>query len=191
MCNVRNRRHDPLDAVLAGRAAAGDREAFGVLFRRYHPLVLRFFARRLRNRDAAGEAAQETFARAFARVGTLRAAERVRPWLFAFARNVLREWWRARPAAEATAETTAEGDGDERNPEALLLGRELGAAIDEALGRLPKVRRQALLLRVDEESDYFAIARQLGWSRQKVKNEIHRARLHLRGRLHGWARAGA
>jgi RNA polymerase sigma-70 factor (ECF subfamily) len=46
------------------------------------------------------------------------------------------------------------------------------------------VRRKALLLRVQDERDYPEIARCFGWSRAKVKNELHRARLQLRRSLH-------
>jgi RNA polymerase sigma factor (sigma-70 family) len=170
---------------LTSRAATSraiDADEFGLLFRRYHPQVLRFFRRRLSSRDAACEAAQETFARAFARIDQLRDPERVRPWLFAFARNVLHEAYYARRREHRAPPDR--GPGAAPTPEALLLDHELGRAIDSALAHLPEGRRAALLLRVDDERDYPEIARRFGWSRAKVKNEIHRARLHLRRALH-------
>ena len=185
------------DALLAARARAGERPAFDALVRRYQPLVLRYFERRLRRRDAAEEATQETFARAFTRVETLRCASRVRSWLFAVARHVLLESFRAtRPESleplrsDESLEARLPGPPI-ATPEALLLGRELQGAIDKALASLPRARRAALLLRVSADSDYEEIARRFGWPASKVKNEIHRARLQLRRLLCAWVCPGA
>jgi len=181
-----------VDARLAARARCGDRGSFDTLVRRYHDLVVRFFERRLGSRDAAQEATQETFARAFVRVETLRCAERVRSWLFAFARNVLLETLRARRVEKLEATRVQEAEGGAggaaapATPEARLMRRELERAIAGALAGLPQARRTALLLRVGDDADYGDIARRLGWPRSKVKNEIHRARLELRRLLCPW-----
>jgi RNA polymerase sigma-70 factor (ECF subfamily) len=168
------------DSFLVARARRGDGRAFAALFRRYHPLVLRFFERRLDGRDAAGEAAQETFVRAFLRLHTLRCPERVRSWLFAFARHVLLETRRARtwqtPPEDLAAAAT-------ETPEALMLRQELARSIERAVAALPRARQSALLLRVVDEYDYQQIGTRLAWPRGKVKNEIHRARLELSRRL--------
>src|SRR5689334_1441163 len=138
-----------VDSVLAQRARGGDREAFGCLFLRYHPAIVGFFQRRLGSTDAAREAAQETFLRAFARVGTLRSVERVRSWLFAFAYNVLREARRrGEPPAGALADEAELATALDATPEALLLGSELEEAADAALARLPAPRRAALMMRL-------------------------------------------
>jgi RNA polymerase sigma-70 factor (ECF subfamily) len=165
---------------------------FAELFRAYHPLVLRFFERRLPSRDAAREAAQETFVRAFSRSGSLRDSDKARPWLFAFARNVLHETWYAHHRDRArVARPARDGDALDVSPEARLLEHERARALDEAIAELPPARRAALLLRVDDERDYPDIARRVGWSRAKVKNELHRARLSLRGHLDRWGRDAA
>ena len=46
--------------------------------------------------------------------------------------------------------------------------------------------RAALVLRIDHGLAYEEIASLMGWSLQKVKNEIHRARLQLRASLAGY-----
>jgi RNA polymerase sigma-70 factor (ECF subfamily) len=38
-------------------------------------------------------------------------------------------------------------------------------------------------MRIDHDLGYGEIAEAMGWTLQKVKNEIHRARLQLRARL--------
>ena len=52
-----------------------------------------------------------------------------------------------------------------------------------ALQSLSEDRRAALLLRIDHDLGYGDIATAMGWPLQKVKNEIHRARLQLREQL--------
>jgi RNA polymerase sigma-70 factor (ECF subfamily) len=52
-----------------------------------------------------------------------------------------------------------------------------------ALADLSTERRAALLMRIDHDLGYGEIAEAMGWTLQKVKNEIHRARLQLRVRL--------
>ena len=53
----------------------------------------------------------------------------------------------------------------------------------------PSDRRAALLMRIDHGLPYEQIAEAMGWNLQKVKNEIHRARLQLRERLSGYVEA--
>jgi len=148
------------------------------LFALHHAGVVAFFRRRLDDDEAAREAAQETFLRALAGRGSLRAEERARAWLFGIARHVLHEIWRARrrcllppPPAESVC------------PESLVRGRELARCLEAALERLPESRREALLMRARDDLDYHVIAERLGWPRAKVKNELHRARVELVDRL--------
>jgi RNA polymerase sigma-70 factor (ECF subfamily) len=69
------------------------------------------------------------------------------------------------------------------NPEALMLKGEADRMLDGALESLSQERRAALLMRIDHDLGYGEIAEAMGWPLQKVKNEIHRARLQLRERL--------
>ena len=55
--------------------------------------------------------------------------------------------------------------------------------LEGALEQLSADRRAALLMRLDHGLGYGDIAEAMGWPLQKVKNEIHRARLQLRERL--------
>lgn len=170
------------DRLLVERARCGDERAFASLFERYHRLLLRFFVRRLRDGELAREAAQETLARAFLRLDSLRAPERLRSWLFAFARLVLLEMLRPRPLPLAAVDQE-----QEISPETRLLQRELGRAVQQALlEELSEPRRTAVLLRLVDEKDYRDIGARLDWSRAKVKNEIHRARVQLKHRLRSW-----
>ena len=178
----------PDEAVLV-RARAGDAEAFRVIFESHAPAVRRFLSDVLRDRARADEATQETFVRAHARLGSLREGERLSGWIFGIARLVsleqLRDRRRERPAANDESERIPQADGAP-GPEAALLGGEATRMLDGALSTLAEDRRAALLLRLDHGLGYGEIADAMGWPLQKVKNEIHRARLQLRERLKGY-----
>jgi RNA polymerase sigma-70 factor (ECF subfamily) len=73
----------------------------------------------------------------------------------------------------------------------LLLSAESNRLLDDALRELGEERRAALLMRIDHGLGYGEIAAAMGWTLQKVKNEIHRARLQLRRSLSGYLEEGA
>lgn len=79
---------DPLreEAAQVGRAK-GDRDAFAPLYARYAERVHWYCFRILGDREAAEDAAAQTFAKALATIGRCR-DDRFRAWLFTIARNV-------------------------------------------------------------------------------------------------------
>ena len=147
--------------------------------------VRRFLGDLLRDDAAADEATQETFVRAHSRLGTLRADDKVLPWLFGIARNVFYEELRARRRHLRSIDDAERDEEPDQgpSPEGMLLGAEADAKLSEALAELGEERRSALMLRIDHGLDYDQIAEVMGWPLSKVKNEIHRARLVMRTRL--------
>jgi RNA polymerase sigma-70 factor (ECF subfamily) len=182
------RGHDPRsDEELISLARAGDAEAFRVIFERQAPGVRRFLGDLLRDPASADEGTQETFVRAHQRMGTLQETAKLQGWLFGIARMVFLEQLRRR-----RRDGPPQDDGEPMQidaaptPEAALLGREADQALDQALAALSEDRRAALVMRLDHGLGYDEIAAAMGWNLQKVKNEIHRARLQLRTRLAGY-----
>ena len=175
------------DAELLSRARAGDAEAFRVIFDREAPGVRRFLGDLLRDDAAADEGTQETFVRAHYRLSTLEEPGKLQGWLFGIARMVFFEHLRRkRRNGPAPDDTEAPQIDRAPSPEALLLSAESDRVLDGALAGLTEERRAALLMRVDHGLGYAEIASAMGWSLQKVKNEIHRARLQLRASLAGY-----
>lgn len=179
------------DSGLVERALQGDGRAFRVLFDRYAPAVRRFVRDQLHDAALTDEATQETFVRAHARLDTVRNNDRLGPWLFGIARRVSLEKLRKQKKARAH-DSLDSGDDDDRgvqladcgpSPETRLLTREADQMLAGALSALSDDRRHALLLRIDHGLGYGEIADAMGWPVQKVKNEIHRARLTLRTQL--------
>lgn len=173
---------------LVRRAQAGDGAAFRVLFERHVPSVRRFLKDLLRDDFAADEATQETFVRAHSLLPRLADRERLKAFLLGIARNVAFEHHRLRQHVSLDADEGDEGFSLQAvipspDPEAVLLDRELHAVFARALEALSPHRRAALVLRLDHGLAYEEIAESFGWSLQKVKNEIHRARLTVRAAL--------
>jgi len=174
------------DEALLAAARAGEREAFRMIFVRHSPAVRRYLGGLMRAPDEADDAAQETFARAHASLGSIREGARLRPWLLGIAKNIWldalsRRRLRSRPLPiEPAPEPQAPDDG--------ILHGEAERVLGAALARLEPERRAALLMRLDQDLGYGEIADAMGWSLQKVKNEIHRSRLQIREEILGYLR---
>ena len=164
--------------------------------RGFAPRIHRFQSDLLGDRTLASDATQETFIRAFQRVGELPAGTRLVAWVFGIARNVSLELRRARGRVRRLVVDAGERGQDNvpdracRTPEAELLDREAVLVVGRALDRLSEERRAALLLRLDHGLTYEDIAGAMGWSLAKTKVEIFRAREVLRATLEDY-RGGA
>jgi RNA polymerase sigma factor (sigma-70 family) len=75
------------DADLARAAASGDRTALGAIYDRYADRLHDFCVGMLRDREAAADCVQDVFVTAATKLGQLREADRLRPWLYAIARS--------------------------------------------------------------------------------------------------------
>ena len=164
-----------------------------MIFDRQAPGVRRFLGDLLRDDAAADEGTQETFVRAHQRMSSLLEPGKLQGWLFGIARMVFLEQIRRKrregPMPEPAEDFSRTDCGP--SPEAMLLSLESDRMLDGALADLDDERRSALLMRIDHGLGYGEIAEAMGWSLQKVKNEIHRARLQLRARLAGYLEEGA
>jgi RNA polymerase sigma-70 factor, ECF subfamily len=184
---------EPAHGPARASRASSDPALLAAVYSEHGPGIRRFLQGLLGDRAAADDALQETFARAFRRMDTLRDPERIAPWLFGIARNVALEARKARrrigrlldPGAESEPREEHEG-ADPHTPEAELLGREAAGVVDRALDRLSSDRRAVLMLRLDHGLSYDDIAGLMGWTLGKVKIEIHRAREVLREELSGY-----
>ena len=175
---------DPGDGDLVALARNGDAAAFQRIFLRHAPAVRRFLGNTLRDAAAADEATQETFVRAHGKLRALAEPARLRPWLLGIARIVALDSRAAVRRDLSRAETTpADVVELDPTPEARLLDAEAERVLHAEVEALAPHRRAALLLRVDHGLGYPEIAEAMGWSLQKVKNEIHRARLQIRARV--------
>lgn len=167
------------DATLVQRVLHGDRGAFSALVRTYEPALFALCRRLLGGRDAEAEdVTQDTFLRAFSRLGELQDPHRFAPWLYSVARSLCREKWR-REAAERRA---LEGRS-ELERIAALEAEDSRTDVGAVIAGLPEVERRALELKYFEGLSYQEIARCMGLSFSKVDHLIRQARARLGHRM--------
>lgn len=77
----------PSDAELVAAVRAGDRAAFAAVYDRYGGKLYDFAYATTRHREDAADAVADTFVRFAERLGQLREADRLRPWLYAITRH--------------------------------------------------------------------------------------------------------
>ncbi len=154
---------------------AGDEAAFAALVRRHQGRVFRLAGRFFRQRQDVEEVAQETFLRAWLKLGTYSARAPFEHWLTRLclrcAYDRLRRAGAAPSSSHLDLEDSLEAPGG--NPDARLEVRRL-------LARLSAADRFLLVLLEAEGWSVAEIAERLGWSRVNVKVRAHRARQRLR-----------
>src|SRR2546425_678954 len=80
-------RGGPSDQEVVARVLGGDREAFGLVIRRYETGLVRFATRMLGSRDAAADAVAESLMRAYRHLASCRDPSRLRTWLYRIVAN--------------------------------------------------------------------------------------------------------
>jgi RNA polymerase sigma factor (sigma-70 family) len=174
------------EARLLTAAAAGDGEAFGVLYRRHLPLVLRWLLRQTSDREVAADLAAEVFAAALISAPRYRAGlGSVPAWLLGIARNKLRESARRRRVEDSARrrlglEPAALSDADLERVDELAA---LDGALIELLEGLPADQQLALTGRVLDERTYPELADQLECSELVVRQRVSRALKTLRSQV--------
>lgn len=150
---------------------------FDETYRRCYPAVVRYGYRRLYDLEAAHELAQEVFVVTWRRRRDV--PPNVLPWLYAVARRLLANEWRARRAAPDIVAT---------QPDELWVAEpsDLVAAVidmNAALATLSEADREVLRLIGWEELTVSEAATVLGCSRLAASTRLWRARKRLAAAL--------
>ncbi len=162
------------------QAMRGDRPSFALLTRRYYKRVHSVALRFVRNNDDAGDIAQETFLRAFRKLGSFDSSRPLFPWLYQIATNLSINHVQRVRKREAelpefdTLETQADG------PEAALLHRDEATKVRAAVLALPERFRTVIELNHFDECSYAEIAEILSIPIGTVMSRLYHARRKLR-----------
>ena len=145
----------PSDEEVIGAIRAGDRNAFRVLVERYQARAHRLALRILRDEDAARDAVQDAFVKAYNNLGKFEQRSAFFTWLYRLVKNqcldMLRrdrsdrvvDWEEGSLAeAEASAEATPEVDSVSFAPATELQRKQLREHIDAAIAKLPESARE-------------------------------------------------
>ncbi len=165
------------DRALA-EMALRDRSYFAFIFRKYAGPVHQYCDRCLGSREAAEDATQTVFMKAFSAFPTFRDPENLRPWLFTIAHNVIIDARRAQRPERPIYETEDFADSA-ASPEELAISRSERLQIAQLLEQLPPLQREVVELRLQGMSDR-EIACILGKSHQAIRAAQHRALVQLR-----------
>jgi len=165
----------PSDVEVVARVLGGDREAFGLLIRRYEPGLLRYAARMLGSRDAAADAVAEGLVRAYRHLASCRDPARLRTWLYRIVANRCKSHLARRPTADVSLDE-ALPIADPRDNEAAVERAEQLALVERALMTLSPEKREAFVLKHVEGMSYEEIAAATGERIPTLKMRVHRAR---------------
>ena len=164
--------------------ATGDSAAFGELFARWAPALVRVAQRQLGTRADAEDVVQQTFLQLHRARRDFKLGMKLRPWLFTIALNLCRDLQRYRgrrhetPVDDVvlvadTPATTAREDA------------ELKARVRSALGQLSAEQRAVIELHWFDELPFGEIATIVGASAGAVRVRAHRGYEALRKTLGG------
>jgi RNA polymerase sigma factor (sigma-70 family) len=146
-----------------------------VLFAEHQQAVFRYLWRVVGQADAARDLTQEVFLRVSRAEAPAEGDDARRAWVFRIARNLainhLRDRGRQPPITTLAAETAHPAT------------QELGLALEQALGALPELDRDAFLLRESAGLSYAEIAVACDISPDAVRARLHRTRQQLRDQL--------
>jgi RNA polymerase sigma-70 factor, ECF subfamily len=177
-------------------ARSGQEAAYRELIRRYERPIFALLFRMVRDRELAEDLAQETFVKALNAIDSYRPEFKFSSWIFKIANNAAIDHLRRReldtlsldgsPHAEtpeAMQATALQIGARQESPLDTVEAKELGTAIEAAIGTLRPEYRSCILLRHVEGRAYEEIAEILNLPLGTVKTYIHRARNELRQSL--------
>jgi len=177
------------DLSLIDACRAGQTEAYGVLVRRYqdrlYPTVLRLTG----CAEDAQDLLQDTFLRAYQKLGHFQGESSFYTWVYRIAVNLaLSGRRRKRPTLRLTGgpeggpvETAA--DAHATDPSLPIERAERDRIIQEALNALAADHRAVVVLKEFDGLRYEEIGEVLGIPVGTVRSRLHRARCELRDRL--------
>lgn len=170
-------------ADLVARAKQGEGEAFGQLYDHYVGAVYAFIAVRLSAREAAEDLTQAIFVSALQSLASCREDAAFPGWLFAIARNMLTDHYRASRVRADALDETVEIEDPAQTPEELVLQRDETRILATARERcLSPTERDLFDLLLTDMNDK-QIAQALGRTHGAVRTAHHRLMVKLRACL--------
>ncbi len=161
-------------------AQGGDQLAFGNLVERFQRDVYGKAFSILKNHLDADDVVQETFLRAYRALPGFRFESSFRTWLITIATRQALNFLDRQRSNHESLDPQDEGPEHaalrvEDNQMTALLDEESRRLLREAMPRLPKRQKQALLLKIENDWKYDQIAQEMGTSVGSVKAHIFHA----------------
>ncbi|MCK4236001.1 MAG: sigma-70 family RNA polymerase sigma factor [Candidatus Krumholzibacteria bacterium] len=174
------------DANLIERCLRGDEKGFEELLNKYKSRVFSICQRMVRNSADAEDLAQEVFVRTFSVLDRYDSSYPFSRWLYRITSNLCIDFLRSNRKGGIISLDQSIESGDGEMPRQFPSGvikpdreaeiKEMMAALEEAIGRLPEYYRIIVILRHQGQLSYEEISDDLGIPLGTVKARIHRAR---------------
>ncbi len=179
------------DRALVARILGGDRDRFTELVRRYEKRVVNYVYRITHRYEEAHDLTQEIFVKVYLALDRYDPKYQFSTWLFRIAQNSAIDVLRKKSIPEVSlARPSEEEPQRERefadtgvSPYRALKTKQLGAAIEKAVEKLPPDYRELIQLRHFAELSYEEIASMKKLPLGTVKNKLFRARNLLKDEL--------
>jgi RNA polymerase sigma-70 factor (ECF subfamily) len=171
------------DGAAVKRCLDGEPAAFEVLVGRYQQIMFNVALRMLGNYEDARDAAQNTFVKAYEKLGTYDPERRFFSWIYRILMNECLNL-RRRPATEQLADTgAAVADSSEVD---VVEAAERKRDVRQAILSLSPAYREVIVLRHFAALSYEQMSEAIGVPTKTVKSRLHTARQQLAGELAGW-----
>jgi len=171
---------------LVQRSRAGDESAFAALVEAHQSAVFGTVLRLVCDREVAAEVSNRAFFKAYQHLAGFDESRPLRAWLLRIAANEALNGLRSRRREAGHTVSGAEADieleqiSGAPDPGEIVSRRERGAAIRDAVSRLPEPQRVAVVLRYFADLAYADIAELTQQSVNNVGVTLLRARERLR-----------
>ncbi len=168
------------DEEVVARVRSGEASLYEVLMRRYNQRLFRVTRAILRDDSEAEDVMQDAYVRAFEHLSGFAGEAKFSTWLTKIAVHEALHRLRKRARTRDLESIMSTAASKERSPELQSYDRELRAALERAIDRLPDGYRTVFVLRVIEGLDVADTAAVLELGLEAVKTRLHRARALLR-----------
>ena len=166
---------------VVARAQSGDAAAFRSLVDAYSRDVFRLAYRITRNEEDAEDTVQETFIRAFQKIGSFEERSQFGTWLYRVTANTAVDVLRKRRrVADRSAPLLPDEHGVAPAQERHLFSVQVHDRVERALSRLTELERAAFVLRHFEERPLTEIEEMLDITKSAAKQAIFSAVRKLR-----------
>ncbi|HAA14916.1 MAG TPA: hypothetical protein DCE41_25790 [Cytophagales bacterium] len=168
------------DEVLMTRIAKRDKQAFDVLYNRYHKRLYGYLYRMCwQNQVIAEDLLQETFIRVFKAAKDFDPSRKFVTWLFSIGSNLVKNEYR-RQSVRGEALTLDENQAwEDPNPTQAHDQGQWQVALQKALALLPESHTGVFWLRHEQQMDIKAIADILQIPEGTVKSRLFHTHRHL------------